>query len=141
MAQAFPEAFDTVFIYMPPGKIRKLFESWKASNPASHLRPIAEAFAWQERAWNVKGSGCYAETPSEARKAFNALLDRAATRSCSHVRISRSGHLCLYGHRCVSLRSLLMLPSWTSHCGLLSTRAQEDFQSTKVSTGERGTPY
>jgi hypothetical protein len=70
-----------------------------------------------------------------------ALLNRAATRSCSHVRISRSGDLCLYGNRCGSLRILLMLPSWMSHCGQLSTRTLEDFQLEKVSTRRRGTPY
>ena len=78
MAKAFPMAFDTVFPYMPPGSVRKLFAAWKARNPASHLRPIAEAFAWQERAWHAKGTGCYAHASSEGRKAFNALLDRAA---------------------------------------------------------------
>jgi hypothetical protein len=79
MAKVFPEAFETVFVYMPPGKVRKLFETWKVRNPSSHLRPIAEAFAWQERAWNVKGSECYSQVPPEARKAFDVLLDHAAS--------------------------------------------------------------
>jgi hypothetical protein len=78
MMRAFQDAFDIVFDYTPPGKLEKLFRAWKEHDPRSVLRPIAEAFAWQARAWRAKGAGCYPSRPSSARKAFNALLDRSA---------------------------------------------------------------
>lgn len=78
MVRSFQVAFETKFTTEPPGKIEKLFRDWKAQDPDSMLRPVAEAFAWQQRAWLARGSGCYPQRPSSARKAFNALLDRSA---------------------------------------------------------------
>lgn len=77
MVQAFEEVF-AMLVHEPPVKVERLFREWAARDPASALRPIAEAFAWQRRAWHAKGSGCYPAASSSSRKAFNTLLERAA---------------------------------------------------------------
>ena len=78
MIAAFQQAFATMFRFEPPAETEKLFVQWRRQAPASTLRPIAEAFAWQQRAWTSKGSRCYAQRPSSSRKAFNDLVERAA---------------------------------------------------------------
>ena len=49
--------------------------------------------------------------PPHQLKAGASLHGRAAAGSCSHVRIARSGDLCLHGDQCGSLRILLTSPS------------------------------
>jgi hypothetical protein len=78
MIRAFPTAFESIFPYLPEARVEEIFRDWKARDPGSELRPVAEAFAWQERAWFSKGIGCYTQGLSSGRKAFDALLDRSA---------------------------------------------------------------
>ncbi|HLX24217.1 MAG TPA: hypothetical protein VKR38_12790 [Usitatibacter sp.] len=78
MLKAFPAAFDAIFPSYPEGQVEEIFRDWKARDPDSSLRPIAEAFAWQSRAWAAKGGYCYENASSSQRKAFNALIDRSA---------------------------------------------------------------
>ena len=78
MIQAFQEAFESRFRFEPPASTEKLFAEWRERAPESALRPIAEAIAWQRRAWIAKGTSCYARSASSSRKAFNDLVARAA---------------------------------------------------------------
>lgn len=78
MVQAFQEAFESSFPFEAPAAIEKRFAQWKLRVPASGLRPTAEAFAWQQRAWVSKGSRPYAELTSAERRAFDGLIARAA---------------------------------------------------------------
>src|SRR6185437_5638902 len=74
----FMQAFEITFRNWAPAQADALFAHWKSEVPGSPLRPIAEAFAWQQRAWKAKGTGCYAHADSASRHAFNRLLDRSA---------------------------------------------------------------
>ncbi|HTS86260.1 MAG TPA: hypothetical protein VMG61_14215 [Usitatibacter sp.] len=78
MLKAFPAAFEAIFPSYPQGQVEEIFRDWKTRDPESALRPLAEAFAWQERAWAAKGGSCYQQSSSSQRTAFNALLDRSA---------------------------------------------------------------
>ena len=78
MVQAFQEVFESSFRFEAPAAIEKRFAGWKRLAPRSTLRPIAEAFAWQQRAWVSKGSRRYAELTSAERRAFDGLIARAA---------------------------------------------------------------
>jgi len=78
MLQALQEGFDDYFLTQPPGGMEKRFAEWRAREPASTLRPAAEAFAWLQRAQNAKRAGCIATWTSANRKAFDALVAKAA---------------------------------------------------------------
>jgi hypothetical protein len=78
MLEAFQNVFEAVFTSWTPVLVDSLLAHWKAKDPTSPLRPIAEAYAWQQRAWKAKGTGCYAHADSASRHAFNRLLDRSA---------------------------------------------------------------
>jgi hypothetical protein len=76
--EIFVPVFEITFRNWVPSRIDALFAHWKSEVPGSPLRPIAEAFAWQQRAWKAKGTGCYAQADSASRHAFNRLLDSSA---------------------------------------------------------------
>lgn len=78
MPQAFPVAIDAAFTASPVAEVEDTFAEWKRRKPGSTLRSIAEAFAWQSRAWRARGDGCYAEMSSASRRAFDSLVARAA---------------------------------------------------------------
>ncbi len=78
MLENLQSVFEIDFTNSAPARIDALLADWKSQAPGSPLRPIAEAYAWQQRAWKARGTGCYAHADSASRHAFNRLLDRAA---------------------------------------------------------------
>lgn len=79
MMRAFEDAFEVHFGNQPPAVVEKLFRDWKARDGQSTLRPIAEAFALEQRAWRAKSSGaCRVAKSSGAQKAYDRLLERAS---------------------------------------------------------------
>ena len=58
MVEAFEYAFDAMFSTHALPRLEGAFADWKAAVPASRLRPIAEAFMWQQRAQRAHGAWC-----------------------------------------------------------------------------------
>jgi hypothetical protein len=64
MIEAFEYAFDSVFGVRPLVRLEAGFAAWKVAAPRSRLRPIAEAFMWQERAFRAHGAWCQPLDPA-----------------------------------------------------------------------------
>ena len=78
MIESFEWAFDSSFGGDSPARLDRLVEDWRRAAPRSTLRPIAEAFVWQNRAWRARGGGCSPEWIAGAERVYARHLERAA---------------------------------------------------------------
>jgi hypothetical protein len=78
MIESFEWAFDSKFGSASPARLEGLLEDWRRAAPGSRLRPIAEAFAWQNRAWRARGTGCSPGWMAGAEEIYARYLERAA---------------------------------------------------------------
>jgi hypothetical protein len=76
MVEAFEYAFDAMFSAHALPRLEGALTDWKAAAPASRLRPIAEAFMWQQRAQRAHGAWCKPLDPA-GRPLAEKYLGRA----------------------------------------------------------------
>jgi hypothetical protein len=79
MTESFEWAFDESFRNDTPARLDRLLADWRRAAPSSILRPIAEAFVWQNRAWRARGSGCSPGWIAGAEEVYARHLQRAAS--------------------------------------------------------------
>jgi hypothetical protein len=79
MVESFEWAFDSSFRSDSPARLDRLVEDWRRAAPNSMLRPIAEAFVWQARAWRARGGGCSPAWIAGAERIYARHLQRAAS--------------------------------------------------------------
>jgi hypothetical protein len=77
LVESFEWAFDAAFQADSPARLDAIVEEWRRAAPQSALRPVAEAFVWQGRAWRTRGGGCSPEWMAGARTLYARFLERA----------------------------------------------------------------